>query len=160
MENIFKEVVIKDRTWRINKFDAKTGSFILIKLTGLLAPLIDGVDLNNIKVDTEFKAENVDLSQFNISGLIKGISQLSEQDFFYIQDKCLNVCGEVLPSGITKVLSQNGTFGVLGLEQDTMAVIALMAHTLMFNLTGFFGESLLSSIVQKVSSTSQQDAKI
>lgn len=158
MQIDYKDVTIKERHFRIKKFTARTGSYMLFKLTGLLAPLIKGVNLNDIKITDDVKPEDIDLTKFNITGVIEEMSKLPEQEFDYIQDKCLEVCSELLPSGPANVLNADGSFGVIGLENDTMSVLALTAHALIFNLTGFFGESLLSSLTDKLKNISQQNA--
>lgn len=149
MDN-FKDVTISGRTFRIKKFDARTGSFMLLKVTKLLAPLFKSISLTKL---SEMKDE-VSPEALNISGLMEGLGDISEDDFTYIQDKCLNVCSEVLPGGLTPVLNSNGTFGAIGLEDDTATVLALTAHVLMFNVKGFFQGSPLASLVGGLLTTS------
>lgn len=132
----YKDVEINDRTFRINKFDARTGSFMVFKITKLLAPLVKNLDLTKFKDVKE--ASDVDLGAFDLSGIINELGNLSEDDFTYIQDRCLKVCSEVLPAGLAPVIDKNGFFGVGDLEDDTMTVLALTAHALIFNLQGFF----------------------
>ncbi|KPV60716.1 hypothetical protein QJ48_04085 [Paenibacillus sp. A3] len=151
----YKNVEINGRTFRIKKFDALTGSFMLIKITGLLAPLFKNLDLRKLKEAKD--ASEVKLEALNIPGLLSELGNLSEKDFEYVQGKCLQVCSEVLPAGPTPVLNSNGTFGVTGIEDDTMTVLALTAHTLIFNVKGFFSGSPLASLVGGLLNTSQQD---
>jgi len=143
-----KVVKIKDREFSIRKFDARTGSFMLVKVTGLLGPMFKNLDLNKFKKSegSEDQNDDIKLTDIDISGAISVLSNLSEQDFNYIQEKCLRVCAEMLPSGPANVLSENGTFGVIGLEDDTMTVMALTAHALIFNVMSFFGDSPLASM--------------
>lgn len=151
----YKDVEINGRTFRIRKFDARTGSFMLIKITGLLAPLFKNMDLSKFK-DVKNVSE-IKLDALNIPGLMSGLGNLSEEDFEYVQGKCLQVCSEVLPAGLTPVLNSNGTFGVTGIEDDTMTVLALTAHTLIFNVKGFFSGSPLASLVGGLMNTFPQD---
>lgn len=139
-----KVVTIKDREFCIKKFDARTGSFMLVKVSGLLAPMF-----KNFKLSKEKKPEDIKVSDIDISGAISVLSTLTEQDFNYIQGKCLGVCFELLPSGPANVLADNGSFGVIGLENDTMTVMALTAHALIFNVTSFFEGSPLAGLVGK-----------
>lgn len=148
----FKDVEISGRTFRIKKFDARTGSFMLIKITGLLAPLFKNVDMGKLK-DVKDVSE-VNPEAFNIAGLMSELGNLTEKDFTYVQDKCLQVCGEMLPAGFAPVLHPDGNFGVAGLEDDTMTVLALTAHTLIFNVKGFFSGGPLASIVGGLLTTS------
>lgn len=149
----YKDVEINGRKFRIKKFDARTGSFMLFKVTGLLAPLFKNIDLGKLK-DVK-SVSDVNVEALNISGVISELGNLSEKDFNYIQDKCLQACGEMLPAGFTPVLHSNGSFGVTGLEEDTVTVLALTAHALIFNVKGFFLGSPLASILGGISTTSQ-----
>lgn len=146
-----KDVTINERKFRIRKFDARTGSFMLFKIMGLLNPLVKSLDLNKLK-DVKDPSK-VDLSAFNFSSILAEIGNLSESDFNFVQEKCLRVCYEDLPAGMTRVLNDDGHFGVVGLEEDTMTVLALTVHTIIFNLKGFFGGSLLASMLGGLSTT-------
>ena len=140
-----KEVEIKGRKFSIRKFDARTGSFMLIKVAGLLAPMFGksfGVSFGKVVEN----AEDITMSDIDISGALSVLSTLSEKDFDYIQSKCLKVCYELLAQP-TPVLNDNGSFGVIGLENDTMSVMSLTVHALIFNVSGFFAESPLASMV-------------
>lgn len=152
----FKEVTIKDRKFVIRKFDARTGSFMLIKVTGLIAPMLKGLDLSKIQAKEEgaFNLKDID-----IPSVVSGLTSLTEQDFNYVHDKCLQVCFEELPAGSMMVMNSNGSFGVIGLETDSVTTLALVAHTLMFNVTGFFGAELFSSISRGILSMKSFTAK-
>jgi hypothetical protein len=145
MQNIekrqdFKDIILDNRTFRIRKFDALTGSYIAYKLMSEALPMGLGKGLG-IPEPKESKT-------------------MSKADFIDTQKDCLKVCFEVLPAGEVCIMNENGTFGVLGLERDTKNVLALTAHSLMFNISGFFGEDLLGSITKGLQTISQQDAKI
>ena len=146
----FKEVEMKDRKFTIKKFSAQTGSFMLIKVTGIIAPMIKGIDMSNIKVEN---GKIPDLKGLDIVGIMSGLSSLTEQDFNYIYSKCLQVCFEKLPAGLTRVMNPDGTFGVVGLETDSSTTLALVAHTLIHNVTGFFSGSPLGSVLGGLMST-------
>jgi len=139
---LFKDIELGGRKWRIGKFDAFTGSFMLIKVTSIISPLLKNIDFKDVK-----KAS--DISGLNFTEMLAGITNLSEQDFNYIQKKCLGVCCECLPADFTPVLNENGTFGVMELENDTSTVLGLTVHALMFNVTSFFDENLLGSLKGK-----------
>jgi len=144
-----KEVEIKDRKFVIRKFDARTGSFMLIKVTGLIAPMLKGLDIKglDIKKLKDQGVEGFDLNSIDIPSVISGLTSLKEEEFCYIHDKCLQVCFETLPAGPTRVMNPDGTFGVSGLDTDSAATLALVAHTLIFNVTSFFSGSPLASVL-------------
>jgi len=151
----YKDIEINGRTFRIKKFDARTGSFMLIKITGLLAPLFKNMDLAKLKEAKDIS--DVNLEALNITGVMSELGNLSENDFSYVQDKCLRVCGALLPAGYTPLLNGNGSFAVAELEEDTMTVLALTAHVLIFNVKGFFQGSPLASLVGGLLTTSPQN---
>jgi hypothetical protein len=150
----FKDVEVNGRMFRIRKFDALTGSFMLIKITGLMAPLLKNLDMSKLKNVNE--ASDVQLDAFNLPGIMAELGNLPEEDFKYIQGKCLRVCHESLSAGLTPILNENGSFAVMGLDEDTMTVMALTVHALVFNVKGFFTESPLASIVGGLLTTSPQ----
>lgn len=152
-----KEVEIKDRKFVIRKFDARTGSFMLIKVTGLIAPMLKGLDLNKIQA----KAEGAfDLNDIDIPKIVSGLTSLSEDDFNYVYNKSLQVCFENLPAGPTQIMNPDGTFGVIGLETDSATTMALVAHTLIFNVKGFFEGSPLASVLGGFLSSKLSTAKM
>ncbi|MDQ7094215.1 hypothetical protein REC12_11505 [Desulfosporosinus sp. PR] len=139
-----KIVEIKGRKFVVKKFDARTGSFMLIKVMGIVAPMLKGLDLNKI---TEKNKEEVNLNDIDVIKVVSGLTSLSEQDFNYIHDKCLQVCFEVLPAGPARVMNSDGNFGVVGLENDSATTFPLVAHALIFNVMSFFSESPLAGIL-------------
>ncbi|SFU71158.1 phage tail assembly chaperone [Alicyclobacillus macrosporangiidus] len=149
----YKDVEINGRKFRIRKFSARDGSYILIKVMSILAPMFQGLDLNqvqNVKDVSDVASNGLD-----VFGMIAKLITLSESDFNYIQEKCLRVCSEHLPSGFVPVLNDNGSFGVLNLEDDTVTVLALTAHALIFNLQSFFAGSPLQGLVGGLLATPQ-----
>ena len=152
-----KEVEIKGRKFVIRKFDARTGSFMLIKVTGLIAPLLKGLDLKKMqtKEDGAF-----DLGDIDIAGIVSGLSSLTEQDFDYVYNKCLQVCFENLAAGPTRVMNPDGYFGVSELAEDSATTLALVAHVLVFNVTSFFSGSPLAGILGGLLSTKSFTAKM
>lgn len=150
----FKDVEISGRKFRIKKFNAMTGSFMLLKVIGILTPLFKGVDIKKFKDAKSLEDLNIDFAE-----ALSGLTSLPEKDFNDIQVKCLNICFEDLPGGLTPVLNDNGTFGVIGLEDDTMTVMALTVHVLLFNMMGFFPGNLSSFPLEGILNTFQQNAK-
>lgn len=145
----YKDVEINGRTFRVGKYSALTGAFILAKVTGILAPLFKKVDLNKLKDMTE-----LDLGLLDIPGMLAELTNLNEKDFIYVQERSLQVVSEVLPGGLTPVMDKNGNFGAIGLETDISTVLALTVHVVIFNTKGFFQGSPLASLLGGLSITS------
>jgi hypothetical protein len=135
----FKDVKVNGRNFRVKKFDALTGSYIAYRLMAEALPMGVG------------KAVGIPESA--------SPKAMSKQDFIEIQKDCLRVCFEILPAGETCVMGENGQFAASGLEEDASTVLALTVHSIMHNVSGFFGEGLLDSIAKGMSSISQQDAR-
>lgn len=153
MDNIenYKDIELSGRKWRIKKFDARTGSYILFKVLGLFTPVLKSLDIKSIK---EIKDENINLTE-----IAANMMSLEEKDFKYIQDKCLQVCYEILPGGPAPVLNDSGNYGVIGIENDIATVLGLTAHALVFNISGFFAASHSTLLGGIISNISRQDSK-
>lgn len=136
----FKDIEVNGRTFRLNNINARTGTFMLFKLMKIIAPMF-----KNIKTDS---LKDIDISDLNLSELASSLFDLPENEFRYIQDNCLQVVGELLPAGEQKVLNKDGSWGVLNIEFDTGLVMNLTIQSLIFNVTGFFNGSPLSSILK------------
>ncbi|GAA0083128.1 phage tail assembly chaperone [Clostridium sporogenes] len=146
-----KDIEINERKFRLNKMDARTGSFMLFKLMKILTPIF-----KNIKVDN---AEDISLDDINLTDLMSSIFDLQEDEFRYIQDNCLRVVEEILPAGPAKVLDKYGNFGIMNIELDTSLLTNLTIQSLVFNVKGFFDGSPLTSITEKLT-TSLQNLKM
>lgn len=144
-------VARKKRKFRINKFDARTGSYILYTVMSRFLPSI-----LQLKSDAE---TITDMSKVvNPEDIVSSIT-MSDGEFNKLQNAALQVCEEILPAGATPVVDASGNFSVIGLEKEAVAVFVLTTQALVFNLSGFFGEdgltSLLSGIQQVTPSQSR-----
>jgi hypothetical protein len=137
---IYKDIEVNGRTFRLNKMDARTGSFMIFKLTKILVPLFKDVK--------QEKLDDLKLDDLNLTELANSLCDLPEKEFRYIQDNCLQVVKELLPAGAQKVLDKYGKWGVLNIEFDTGLVMNLTVRSLAFNVQGFFSGSPLSSILK------------
>ncbi|NHL37744.1 hypothetical protein FDE95_14270 [Clostridium botulinum] len=151
MVETYKDIEINERRFRLNKMDARTGSYMLFKLMKILTPIF-----KNIKADD---TENISLDDINLTDLMSSIFNLPEDEFRYIQDNCLRVVEEILPAGPARVIDKYGTFGVLNIEFDTALLMNLTIQSLIFNVKGFFAGSPLTSITEKLT-TSLQNLKM
>ncbi|MHB9057144.1 MAG: phage tail assembly chaperone [Paludibacteraceae bacterium] len=137
--DLYKDFEFGGRNWRIGKFDAMTGSYIAYKLMAELLPMGIGQQAG-IPVSSSAKP-------------------MSKADFMELQRDCLLVCEEMLPAGPAPVIDKSGNFGVVGLEHDVKIVMALTIQVLVWNITSFFDESLLTSLSGAMSSLFQLNAK-
>lgn len=124
-----KIIEIAGRKWRIEKFDALTGSYIAYKVMGSVLPM--GID-----------------NQITEGNAPKDRTMMSKPEFLEIQMDCLRVCYEVLPAGGAPVIGENGSWGVTNIETDTMTVLMLTIHALIFNISGFFDGNALKDLAE------------
>ncbi|HID0769578.1 TPA: phage tail assembly chaperone [Clostridium botulinum] len=148
---LYKDIEIRERNFRLNKMDARTGSYMLVKLTKIIAPLIQTIDLEDL--------DNLNLNDINLTELMSPLLELPEKEFRYIQDNCLRVVEEILPGDTIKIIDKYGTFQALNIEFDTFLVMNLTVQSLIFNVKGFFDESVLNTIMKKLN-ISQQSLKM
>ncbi|KEI75876.1 phage tail assembly chaperone [Clostridium botulinum] len=151
MVEICKDIEINERKFRLNKMDARTGSYMLFNLMKILGPIFKNIKVDNI--------EDISLDDINLTDLVSSIFNLPEDEFRYIQDNCLKVVEELLPAGPAKVLDKYGNFGVMDIEFNTGLLMNLTIQSLVFNVKGFFEESPLTSIMEKLT-TSLQNLKM
>ena len=134
----YKDVDISDRKWRIEKFDALTGSYIAFTIMTKMLPVMSGIKSDD--------------AQAAAMGLMQSKVNMTKEEFISFQKDCLSVCSEVqtLPNGQQipmPVLSASGSFGPAGLDKDVITVLALTVHSIMFNVSGFFDGNALSSVM-------------
>lgn len=149
----YKDIEINDRKFRLNKLNARTGTFMLIKLTKTLAAVMSNIDIDKLDSD------DLSIKDLNLTKVLEPIFDLSEEEFSYIQDNCLKTVEELLPAGPQPILDNNGQWGVLNIEFDMALVMNLTLQSLWFNLQGFFAGMPFSSIMNNLNS-SLQDMKI
>ena len=144
----YKDVDINGRKFRITRFNALEGSYMLFKIIGVISPLLT-------KKDSLNESGEVDYSM-----MLGGITSLSKKDFKEIQLSCLEICSEHLQAGFTKVINENGSFGIIGVENDTATILNLTVQALIFNVADFFLGSPSDFLDGVTSNIFPQNAKI
>ncbi len=143
---LFKDVEIGGRKWRIGRFDALTGSYITMLVLMQMLPM--GLD-----------------EQVGLGSVGKGRSLMDKKTFFDVQCDCLKVCSEVQTIGNadapTLVMLPDGRWGVGGVENDSITILALTLHALIFNISDFFQEGALNDLTNTFQGLglNQQDTK-
>ena len=122
-----KTVELSGRKFKIEKFDALTGSYIAFILMQKFLPM-----------GMEQKA--------GMSNLPEARTPMSKEEFISLQNDCLSVVSEVLPARCAPIINENGTWGVTDIEKDTKLVMLLTIHALTFNIAGFFDEQGLMEL--------------
>lgn len=142
----FKIVTVKGHDYRIGKFSAREGSYIVLKVSGILAPVF-GPLLGNLDTKDITSPEDIDLKKLDIGAMIAPLANVPEADFNYLQEKSLKVCDVKLQAGFMPVVNDNGSFALQELEDDGLAIMSLMVHALLFNMTSFFSGSPLEGLL-------------
>lgn len=128
----YKIVEIKKRKFKVEKFTAQVGSFILFTLMEKFLPMALE-------------------SKVGISGsLPQGRQSMTKDEFWQLQKDCLSIVSEVLPAGSRPVIAENGLWGVMNIEKDPALVILLTIHALEFNIKDFFTEENLSALKEVI----------
>jgi len=139
----FKDIEIEGRKFRINRFDALTGSYIASLLLMQILPMAIGKKLG-------FK----NLGQEG--------SLMKKETFIDLQKDCLKVCQEITKVENTEmpmsVMLPDGRWGVEGLENEITIVLPLVIQTLVFNLKDFFQDGALEKLKKTTSDLSLSSA--
>ena len=123
-----KIVEIQGRKFEIRSFDAFTGSYIAFTLMEKMLPMgMEAKVMNAVKADGGDAAVS-----------LPSRALMSKGDFIAFQRDVLSVVGEVLPARTAPLFNENGSWGVVDIEDNAMLVIILTIHALVFNIAGFF----------------------
>lgn len=142
----FKDIIIGTRKFRLHKFDALTGSYMLFKLIGIISPIFKYMDIKTAKGKLNGSAQDEkeeEITKTDIAMILGEITKLPKEDFEYIQKNCLMVTNEIheKTSQISApVLNEYGTWGTMDIT--TPLILNLTAQSLLFNISNFFGEGL------------------
>jgi hypothetical protein len=142
----YNDIEINGRTFRLNKMDARTGSYMLFKLIKIITPMFKKIDMNK---------EEVNLNDLNLTEIADSLFDLPQKQFQFIQDSALKVVQEILPGGKPFILNKYGEFEALNVEFDIPLVMNLTVQSIIFNVKGFFSEDLLKSLIQKLNISQQ-----
>lgn len=126
-----KIIEVGKRKFKIEKFDAFTGSYIAFTLMEKFLPM-----------GLEQKA--------GFQNMPKNRTLLSREEFIKMQKDCLSVVSEVLPARSAPILNENGSWGVNDIERNTQLVLILTIHSLAFNIADFFGGEGLKELMSSL----------
>ncbi len=136
-----KIVEIQGRKFKIKAFDAFTGGYIAFTVMQKMLPM--GVEE---KVLSTFQAEGGSPDMV----MPQGRALMTKGEFFAFLRDCLSVVSEVLKGRDAPVLNKNGSWGVDGLENNTMLVMLLAINALTFNVHDFFTGGGLQDLANSV----------
>lgn len=160
----YKDVTIGQRHFRIKKFDPLTGSYILFKIVGILTPVFAELMKNdtlkdkikaNKKEDQNKDKKDAEITSQDVVKIFGEITKLSKEDFQYIQKNCLMVVNEIHENGVPgpSAINEYNTIGIS--DADTALIMNLTIQSLIFNVSGFFGEKLSGLNLEGLTSSLQ-----
>jgi hypothetical protein len=136
MKETFKDIEIGGRNFRINKFDALTGSYIMYTLLTQILPMGLGKKIEGL-ADVAPEGSGV------------SIPAMSKETFTGLQKDCLQACSEVRSVGgvflPVQVLMKDGRWGVEDLENDAPMAMMLTIQALGYNAQSFFEGNVLET---------------
>jgi len=139
MRETYKDINVGNRTFRIHKFDALTGSYVIYTVLTQLLPMGLGNQIEGLEGNRELPA-------------------MSKEKFSEIQKDCLKICEEIVPAGNSiapvKVLLSDGRWGIPDLENDVATVMVLTIHALGYNVKSFFEGNVLEEFKSSMSQLS------
>jgi len=135
----YKDLDLAGRKWRIKRFDALTGNYLAAKLLSKLASVAMAVMSGGVEDQT-----------IVVMSVVSELGTLPKFEILEIQAESLAVCRELTVVGEAvaemPLRTVDGRWAVAGLEDDFMTVMALVAHTLVFNFLPFFDADALKDL--------------
>jgi len=152
IREVNKIVQIGERKWQISKFDALTGSYITVKMLSRVMHIISAVLAGQV-------TDPILIG----SSVATEIGNLSKAEFNEIQYEALSVIKEIKTIGGKEIPAPlrlpDGQWGVEGVADNAMLILALVTHSLVFNLMGFFEEKELKEVINSFSDLNLFGAK-
>ena len=133
----FKDIEVNGRKFRIKKFDALTGSYVLYTVLTQLLPAGIIQQISGLTDAMQSTAEPI-----------------SKEKFIDLQKDCLKMCSEIIPAGDViapmPIMLADGRWGIDGIENDILLVLALTVHVLRYNVEDFFADDALTGLVASI----------
>jgi len=153
-KEVVHEVDGQEMTFQIRKMDALHGSYLMKFCAEKLLPVFNDVQ-KLFANDNEEGLSPEELEEIAkkrtdevFTMLPKALANLSEEELIGFEMKCLRTVDVKKPAGLQPVLIGNN-FGVEELEDDIKTILILCYEVVEFNMSGFFGEKGLGSLLPR-----------
>jgi hypothetical protein len=152
-KEINKYIDVEGRKFCISKYPAKDGlktaRLIIAKILPVLENFISPAAVAGLKEknDGGELTQNDIFEYLNIDNITKALEMISDEDLDLIIKRALMNCYEALPAGNARILNENGTYGVDGVEYDYILTLRLVAESLVWSIGSFFDVSRLTSVM-------------
>jgi len=133
-----KTVEIYGRKFQIYKMSAKASLKVIKILAAKVLPFLN--------IDGKFpETDNMDelLSIISLEKIADAIGHINGDDLEKLINYGLSHCYEKLTGGATQVLNSNGTYGVMGIENDMIFTLRLTIEVIAWSVSGIFRRKLL-----------------
>lgn len=147
-------VEVEDRKFIINKFPARV-SLRIVKtvLSNILPNFSSFTTTNNNEENNSMEDSQIFVSIGN------ALKSLNDDELDKVIDTSLYYCFEELPTGRSRVLNENKTYGVIGVEEDLVLTLRLVTECLIFNYKDFLDESRWGSMLKGIPGISPLEAR-
>lgn len=140
----YQEVEISGELYRVSKMDAFAASALLKFLVEKCMPIFQALmDVNGEGEEGE--------DEIRVGALFKVLppllAQIDDKDLEGLMKRCLRYSEKKLKAGWQQVWDGKD-WGVEDIEYDVNVCLSLVVNAMMFNISGFFGESGLTSQVK------------
>lgn len=145
MQEMFKDLEVAGKRYRLDRMTATMGAWILNVL--ITATMKSNNDNNSSSSSEEDKSLDEMPAQERSDGTVSvmwmvAATALSEEVYARIQSHCLKQCSQFLGEQPTPIMMKDGRWVAKELETDMSAVNTLVLEVLKFNIGGFFLENL------------------
>lgn len=144
----FKDIDIGNRKFRVHKFDALTGSYVIYTVLTQVLPMGLGNQIEEL-------ADNAKDS-------IKSMPIMPKEQFMELQRDCLRACSEIIMTGNTvapiPILMSDGRWGVEDLSHDAALAMMLTIQVLGYNVKSFFDENVLETFKDSIAQLNMSNA--
>lgn len=142
VKNIEIELDGETKTFRLTKMNAFDGAYLMKFVTEKAMPLLqEAIDFTSGQTNDAINLKMIaDL-------LPKLLASLSAEELKNMMILCLQTVDVPLPAGYQKVVDKRGNFGIEDLENDTATCLRLVYEVIVYNTSGFFAGSGLSSLL-------------
>lgn len=124
-----KEVTIKNRNFVLVKYDPMFGFWLVSNVLG-----------------------KVLASKGNkLQAFMEALTNKPLEESIQLQKSVLKYCYEILPAGRTKVVDDGGNFAII--DPDGPIVMSLFVQSIMFSLSDFFDQEVISQLMKDVNNT-------
>lgn len=147
-----KMLEYRDRKFEVRKMDALESLAVLKELLTKALPFdimsMFGNEISQLMGSSQLGS---------IGSMLDSKKDMTIDEFILLQKRMLKYSYEILPSGPVQVMTNNGDFGVMDVDQDLNLILKLLVESVRVNYESFFIEALQSiGVVEKVTTSEDQ----